>query len=90
MLRSKYIVTNRLQEQAIVFSELLGHDDVLNQMGLNLKDVISAGFVSLGLGDDYRIRVSAYGKSISLKVESRPEDTILLEKALGIYDPYNY
>lgn len=87
-MKSKYIVIKRVYgEEAIIFGELFDHNVFLNMLGIERKYLVSAGFVSIGCDKDFKVKVSAYGKSVSLKVESRPEDDELLEKVLGIYEP---
>jgi hypothetical protein len=59
-------------EQIIIFSKGIGHDE----MAEKFKKILSAGFVS----QDWKI----YGESISLKIESRERDQLLLDIALNL------
>lgn len=82
----KYIVykTDRKFEEIILFSENVTHSEMANFLK---KEVISAGFVCIT--NNY---CHCYGKSISLDLSSRKEDTILLRKAVygDMYDCVEY
>jgi hypothetical protein len=82
-MTAKYIIVDRC---AIVFSAALTHSDIAR--GLKPE---SAGFVSFCADRDESnnpiIKVSAYGKSVSLGIESNPEeDSIRIAKQ--IINPY--
>ena len=77
------IVKHRGMECPILFSKFLSHDDFLNH------SPISAGFVSIhkpeketmtsdGIIRD--IEFVTYGKSVSLQLNSRPEDAKIIER----------
>jgi len=86
MNKTKYIVyDDSLCAQILIFGPTLQHGDVADQMGVRDR-VISAGFLSIGIKDidELEIGVSAYGRSISLDIDSNPEtDTFLARYALG-------
>ena len=69
MFRTKYVIVNG---SAIVFSAAIQHKDMV---GYNEK-CEGAGFVNFHYkeGDDDHIYAKCYGKSISLGIESRPEE----------------
>lgn len=77
MEKMKYIVVDGgLTECLYIFPEHIQHDVMLFRTGGIL---ISAGFVVLTYDG-----LECYGKSVSLKVESRPEiDTKLLKSFIG-------
>jgi hypothetical protein len=73
----KYIIfDDGMMEQPIMFSCYLQHGSVA--MRFNWK-VVSAGFVALN-NDQFH----AYGKSVSLGVVSRPEDSKIINRIMGL------
>lgn len=80
MTKTKYIKTE--EGKIIVFSELQNHSEYIN-----FKPV-SAGFISFGATGKHEPTCVCYGKSISLKLKSDPEnDTKLaMRQILGIFD----
>lgn len=64
-------------ECPILFPNYLIHADVAFRFN-RAQRVVSAGFFSLGDG-----KAHCWGKSESLKVESRPEDAAILLKHFG-------
>lgn len=86
MRQTKYIVYDTpLNEVMIIFGATQQHADIAHQLGVR-DDIISAGFLSIGLKEtDGDCDVSAYGDSLSLRVESRPvEDSRLARIVLGL------
>jgi hypothetical protein len=80
-LKQKYIITNN--KEIIVFTELLQHSDFKH------FKPISAGFISFGINEKGNPTCSCYGKSISLGLESNPEqDTKIAKKQLAMLDDY--
>jgi hypothetical protein len=80
-LKQKYIITK--ERVIIVFPELMQHSD--------FKDwnPISAGFISFGVNKEGNPTCSCYGKSISLGLESNPEeDTKIAKRQLNMLDEY--
>ena len=76
---AKYVIVNGGMfgdETAIVFDKMISHEFFKGR-------TISAGFVGFGKTKDGKIEVCAYGKSESLNVESRKEDSDLICKALN-------
>jgi hypothetical protein len=74
----KYIIVmNRSIETPILFPPWFGHDEVANG-----REVISAGFISIHV-DDGKIKSGCYGKSISLRIPSRPEDTQIVQNMIN-------
>jgi len=76
-LKKKYVITR--DKVIIVFPELLEHRQFSN------FEPVSAGFISFGIGGNGQIACQCYGKSISLGIESRPEeDTSIAMQQLGL------
>ena len=86
----KYIVVEHMgAETPIIFEELIPHDFIAK--AFNPALIISAGFVKIYGSNkpkpnacccENAMTVNVYGKSVSLKKESRPEDEELILKAL--------
>ena len=75
MNRTKYLVYIKDDnEHSIVFPALLGHDEMAVQM--KAEGELGAGFCSFDLNKDGILEVKCSGKSTSLNLESRPEDTL--------------
>ena len=81
----KYIIKEiRGIEVAIMFSHLISHCDI----GIkgNNKKAISAGFFGVDPSYDEErpndVDVYVWGKSVTLKIDSRPEDAELIRKVL--------
>jgi hypothetical protein len=82
--KGKYLVgqvagTYSDQVVAIVFPETLGHDDIGRKVFI-AGTVIGGGF--FWFDADNNVVVS--DKSVSMGVQSRPEDVVYLGRALGI------
>ena len=76
-MKSKYIIIDRDGlEYPIVFNPILGHDSFIS---FNIK-AVSAGFCQLGEDGKW----VAWGKSVALKLNSRPEDEKILNTFLEI------
>jgi len=69
MANVKYIRSKN--NRIIVFSELQQHSE------FKMFEPISAGFISFGIGEDRNPDCSCYGESVSLKLKSREDDSIL-------------
>lgn len=99
--RVKYVVglglddINNRRLEAIVFSDTLTHKEAGNLFGFG-EDVVSAGFVQLGVGVDknlpndgsvynpLRTTAYVYGESESLGVGGQPFDEYYVQRALGL------
>jgi hypothetical protein len=80
-LKTKYVVTE--DGIIIVFPELIQHSDFKH------FNPTSAGFISIGVNKEGNPTCSCYGKSVSLGLESNPEeDTKLAKKQLNMLDEY--
>jgi len=75
-LKKKYVITR--DEVIIVFPELIEHRKFSN------FEPVSAGFISFGTGAHGQMTCQCYGESISLGIESRPEDTSIAMQQLGM------
>jgi len=86
MERGKYIVVeiNGL-ETAILFPCWINHCDMAQRFLNVVSKVVSAGQFQVGSTMDRRLNICCYGKSVSLKVESRcEEDAEILRATLGL------
>ncbi len=81
MTRVKYVVTDN--NEIIIFGEAMNHSTFKN------FNPTSAGFISFGVNKDGNPSCTCYGKSVSLKLESNPEqDTLLAKRRLNMLDYY--
>ena len=79
-MKSKYIIVeDHGLEVPIVFCPLLQHKDVAKPY----SKVISAGFCSVHKDINDVTNWKCWGESISLKLDSRPEDEEVLTKLLA-------
>jgi hypothetical protein len=79
MAKVKYIRTK--DNEIIIFGEIMQHRDFRN------FNPISAGFISFGINKEGNPTCSCYGESISLGIESNPEeDTLLAKQQLNMLD----
>ena len=82
----KYIIkVLRGIEVAILFDPLISHCDI-GTKGDSRGETISAGFFGAFAEpteeDDKKISVGVWGKSVTLKMDSRPEDEALIKRVL--------
>jgi hypothetical protein len=78
-LKQKYIITRN--REIIVFPEMIQHSDFSDW------EPISAGFISFGVNKDGNPTCSCHGRSISLGLDSRPEeDTLIAKLQLNMLD----
>ncbi len=76
----KYIIVKQGGfKTPILFDDTISHNEFDK---IFRKSVISAGFFDTSIVDG-EIRVSTFGRSVSMKVESRPQDAALIEKFLN-------
>ena len=80
MTQVKYIRTK--DNMIIVFGALLKHSDFKN------CNPISAGFISIGIGNDKNPDCTCYGESISLELKSLEDDTQLAKKQILGWNNY--
>jgi len=73
------IVRNSSAEHVFIFPRTINHNDFAKFM--RIHEVRSAGFFSL----DDAGEMHCYGKSESLNVPSRPQDTELVKKEMNRY-----
>lgn len=79
-MKNKYVVIQQSGFQsAILFDETFSHSDFKNVFQ---DAIVSAGFFDTVIEKD-KIKVSTFGKSVALKLESRKEDAKLIEKLLN-------
>ena len=79
-LNTKYVITS--DNTIIVFPELLQHSEFKN------FNPISAGFISFGVNKQGNPSCTCHGKSISLGLKSREEDTKIAKIQLNMLDDY--
>lgn len=77
MPRVKYIKTK--QREIIVFSELFDHSDFRS------FNPVSAGFIYIGADGEGCPTCSCHGESVSLKLKSDPEDSVLAKRQILRY-----
>ena len=82
MNQMKYIVVNgNGPDEIYLFPNFIEHSKVAQMViGISKRAVIGAGFVSI---DELNPKPECFGESDSLGVQSRPEDTILLQQYIG-------
>ena len=77
----KYIIIDiNGSDVPILFPSFIEHITMRNKF--SNCDIISAGMFSVGVDKDNEISVSAYGKSVSLNVESRKEDVRIIKRII--------
>jgi hypothetical protein len=91
---TKYIILKEVKTKygsadlvPIIFPDILTHDIVANHFG-GKENVESAGFMSMGMAEedsDELREYSAWGKSVSLGVESKDDDARLIRR---VFEPY--
>ena len=75
MNRTKYLVYIKDDnEHSIVFPALESHDDIAIRM--KAEGVLGAGFCSFDLNNDGILEIKCHGRSTSLNLEARPEDSL--------------
>ena len=79
----KYIIIdNGMYETPVIFDEATDHSMMASDSFGFKKNVISAGFVNFSTDGLY-----CHGRSVSLKLESRPEeDARIINKMIGATD----
>jgi hypothetical protein len=78
MHKLKYIVFDTgLCDSIVLFPDVIQHRDIANGMQW---PVLGAGFIQLDANCEWH----CFGKSISLNVASRPEDTLIARRQLSI------
>lgn len=70
-MATKYIKTK--DKKIIIFSGLNVHSDFA------LFNPVSAGFITFHINDEKEIKCKCHGRSISLSLDSHPEDTMLAQ-----------
>jgi len=86
MNKTKYIVfLNGYNKEIIIFGCTMTHVEVAQQMQLSDANILSAGFVSVGMNSHNEIEVNCHGRSESLGLKSDQErDSFLALHALGL------
>ena len=84
--QGKYIIKEVMgHEVAILFDPLISHCNI-GTKGEDKGETVSAGFFDVMSNptpdDPGNISVGVWGKSVTLKLESRPEDEELIKKVL--------
>lgn len=82
-MKMKYVIID--DNLPVIFHSGLTHSDVARGLG----EVTSAGFCDIYAGLDEgggeEVSVSCYGDSFSLKIKSKPEDSILICTMINSY-----
>ena len=76
----KYVLNKDTKHFAIIPDNGMTHDSMYG-----VERWTSAGFVGLELTADGKVSVQCGGRSVSLKLESNPEDSAIIERALNDY-----
>jgi len=83
----KYIMIDK--DTPVLFPDHLQHRDVASRMCRDFTSITSAGFVSLNGRDECgNTLLEAYGKSVSLGVESDEKDSAVMNRVFGL--TYSY
>ena len=91
-MHCKYVVMNFTEpmglenETMFIFPEYVTHKGFVLSLKRHWIDdhVISAGFILVGKDQNGDVRATAYGKSTTLNIESREQDSRLARRTLGI------
>ena len=79
-MKVKYIKTK--DNKIIVFSALQDHSEFAH------FEPVSAGFISFGIDKNRNPDCTCYGKSVSLKLSSMQDDTLLAKRQILEYDEF--
>ena len=74
--QAKYIITENYE--IITFSETIQHKEFKHYKPR------SAGFISFGVDSKGEVTCHCYGRSVSLDLDSSPNDGMIAERQLGI------
>lgn len=81
MTQMKYIIVEAgISDVPYIFPEHIDHTLMAN---LVYGTVLSAGFINFSVDG-----LQCYGESIGLKIKSRPEDTIIINRCMGVPNDY--
>ena len=79
MNKMKYIIVdNGLYNSVIIFDHIVKHNEMAQKMHA-IESVVSAGFIEIVDG-----KFQCYGRSVSLDIKSRPEDSDYINKFMGV------
>ena len=79
MIGMKYVIFD--DDTYLLFPSTVQHINVLINQGIGLKTPISAGFCMIKAINESEMKISCYGESVSLDLESRPEeDSEIIER----------
>ena len=79
---AKYVVTSGSAERLVFFPHSLPHSAIARMLGG--AKVVAAGFLSLITNPQGKIAVNCYGRSRSLNISARPEDSRLAAQTLHL------
>ena len=75
----KYVMAKKEGEAIpVIFSQAFTHSSIAERLGFSSKELVSAGFISL----DAAGNIICFGKSLSLHMRSRPEDSDIITREL--------
>lgn len=79
------IIKKRGLELPVIFSEIESHDEVAKKLNVfSDTELVSAGFCRFEMDENgdgtAALSVRCWGKSVSLGIQSRPEDDYLIYK----------
>ncbi len=74
----KYVKANYLGDIVIFsFPKLINHSNFTKSMGIKEDDILSAGFIRMATNSEKLPTLKCFGKSVSLKKQSDPNDSEL-------------
>jgi hypothetical protein len=89
MSKSKYVVglahTGYIESVvAVIFPEDVTHRDMAVSFFGDTDKILGAGFFHIGQNEHGELTAKVYGQSASLRTDSRPDDVLYLNQALGL------
>lgn len=79
-MKLKYVLRDIGGSPCVFFGDtLIEHSD----LGRNYGELLSAGFCSFEVQNGEITKVYVWGKSVSLGVESKPEDAEIIQRAMN-------
>ena len=68
----------------IIFNSCLSHDEMARSIP-GISKVLSAGFIHFDTNSEGEVIPVCHGRSTSLNISSRPEDSIVVKAAMSVY-----
>jgi len=82
----KYIMVNTFlsSHNVIIFSGCISHDEMVRSVPA-VSEVLSAGFIDFDVDKNGEVSPRCHGKSTSLNIGSRPEDSVIVKAQMSRY-----